>query len=179
MNVQENLYLELPKIFGIHLFLSRLACFGFGAFHVAGLYGPGIWVSNPYGVTGKVQFVNPAWDVEGFDPFVSGGIASIIGVSPTHGIMCGHVTVNEVTRHMFTPLKICVYLSYETNVKDNICLKKSLKTELNVWPNIINICVPYPVTNAIKDRHQNHISSLSTIVLELCFSSLTWIQQNR
>ncbi|KAJ3670531.1 hypothetical protein LUZ61_022599 [Rhynchospora tenuis] len=68
--------LDLPKIFGIHLFLSGVACFGFGAFHVTGLYGPGIWVSDPYGLTGKVQAVNPAWGVDGFDPFVPGGIAS-------------------------------------------------------------------------------------------------------
>ncbi|CAN1354198.1 Photosystem II CP47 reaction center protein [Linum perenne] len=47
-----------------------VACFGFGAFHVTGLYGPGIWVSDPYGLTGKVEAVNPAWGVEGFDPFV-------------------------------------------------------------------------------------------------------------
>ncbi|KAK1403481.1 hypothetical protein POM88_003086 [Heracleum sosnowskyi] len=67
---------DLVKIFGIHLFLAGLACFGFGAFHVTGLYGPGIWVSDPYGLTGKVQSVNPAWGVEGFDPFVPGGIAS-------------------------------------------------------------------------------------------------------
>ncbi|CAH1436851.1 unnamed protein product [Lactuca virosa] len=33
-----------------------------------GLYGPGIWVSDPYGLTGKVQAVNPSWGVEGFDP---------------------------------------------------------------------------------------------------------------
>ncbi|CAB4274697.1 unnamed protein product [Prunus armeniaca] len=45
--------LDLPKIFGIHLFLSGVACFGFGAFHVTGLYGPGIWVSDPYGLTGR------------------------------------------------------------------------------------------------------------------------------
>ncbi|MCD7461608.1 hypothetical protein HAX54_046579 [Datura stramonium] len=32
-----------------------VAYFGFGAFHVTGLYGPGIWVSDPYGLTGKVQ----------------------------------------------------------------------------------------------------------------------------
>ena len=65
--------LDLPKIFGIHLFLSGVACFGFGAFHVTGLYGPGIWVSDPYGLTGKVQPVNPAWGVEGFDrSFCSG-----------------------------------------------------------------------------------------------------------
>ncbi|THU42491.1 hypothetical protein C4D60_Mb00t19380 [Musa balbisiana] len=55
---------------------ERLACFGFGAFHVTGLYGPGIWVSDPYGLTGKVQPVSPAWGAEGFDPFVPGGIAS-------------------------------------------------------------------------------------------------------
>ncbi|KAL2225782.1 UNVERIFIED_CONTAM: Photosystem II CP47 reaction center protein [Sesamum indicum] len=68
--------LDLPKIFGIHLFLSGVACFGFGAFHVTGLYGPGIWVSDPYGLTGKYNPVNPSWGVEGFDPFVPGGIAS-------------------------------------------------------------------------------------------------------
>ncbi|KAH0764819.1 hypothetical protein KY285_000690 [Solanum tuberosum] len=43
-----------------------VACFGFGAFHVTGLYGPGIWVSNPYGLMGKVQPVNPTWGVEAF-----------------------------------------------------------------------------------------------------------------
>ncbi|XP_059064776.1 photosystem II CP47 reaction center protein-like [Cryptomeria japonica] len=47
--------LDLPKIFGTHLFLSGAACFGFRAFHVTGLYGPGIWVSDPYGLTGKIQ----------------------------------------------------------------------------------------------------------------------------
>ncbi|KAL5646930.1 hypothetical protein ACJX0J_002005 [Zea mays] len=39
--------LDLPKIFGIHLFLAGVACFGFGAFHVTGLYGPGICVRPP------------------------------------------------------------------------------------------------------------------------------------
>ncbi|GER42767.1 photosystem II CP47 chlorophyll apoprotein [Striga asiatica] len=47
--------LDLPKIFGIHLFLSGMACFGFGAFHVTGLYGSGIWVSDPYGLTGTLS----------------------------------------------------------------------------------------------------------------------------
>ncbi|MBA0612977.1 hypothetical protein Godav_013505, partial [Gossypium davidsonii] len=68
--------LHLPKIFEIHLFLSGVACFGFGAFYVIGLYGPGIWVSDPYGLTGKVQPVNPMWGVKAFDHFVSRGIAS-------------------------------------------------------------------------------------------------------
>ncbi|KAF6165442.1 hypothetical protein GIB67_017924 [Kingdonia uniflora] len=81
--------LDLPKIFGIHLFLSGVACFGFGAFHVAGLYGPGIWVSDPYGLTGKVQSVNPAWGVESFDPFVPGEIASHHITAGTLGILAG------------------------------------------------------------------------------------------
>ncbi|RZC72696.1 hypothetical protein C5167_048177 [Papaver somniferum] len=75
--------LYLPKIFGIHLFLSGVTCFGFGAFHVTGLYGPGIWVSDPYGLTGKVQSVNPAWVVEGFDPLASHHIAAAFVVAGT------------------------------------------------------------------------------------------------
>ncbi|MBA0728974.1 hypothetical protein Golax_025412, partial [Gossypium laxum] len=31
---------------------------------------------DPYGLTSKVQPVNPTWGMEGFDPFVLGGIAS-------------------------------------------------------------------------------------------------------
>ncbi|KAI5016418.1 hypothetical protein ZWY2020_006269 [Hordeum vulgare] len=44
--------------------LDGVACFGFEAFHVMGLYGPRIWVSDPYGLTGKVEATNPAWVVE-------------------------------------------------------------------------------------------------------------------
>nr|YP_010570889.1 photosystem II CP47 chlorophyll apoprotein [Impatiens platysepala]UZG90751.1 photosystem II CP47 chlorophyll apoprotein [Impatiens platysepala]WCD67073.1 PsbB [Impatiens sp. 7ak]WDE21182.1 photosystem II CP47 chlorophyll apoprotein [Impatiens huangyanensis] len=92
--------LDLPKIFGIHLFLSGVTCFGFGAFHVTGLYGPGIWVSDPYGLTGKVQPVSPAWGVEGFDPFVAGGIASHHIAAGTLGILAGlfHLSVRPPQR---------------------------------------------------------------------------------
>ncbi|KAL7602213.1 hypothetical protein Lser_V15G20844 [Lactuca serriola] len=92
--------LDLPKIFGIHLFLAGVACFGFGAFHVTGLYGPGIWVSDPYGLTGKVQAVNPSWGVEGFDPFVPGGIASHHIAARNLGILAGlfHLSVRPPQR---------------------------------------------------------------------------------
>jgi photosystem II CP47 chlorophyll apoprotein len=50
--------------------------FGFGAFHVTGLFGPGIWVSDAYGITGKVQPVAPSWGPDGFNPFNPGGIAA-------------------------------------------------------------------------------------------------------
>ncbi|MBA0570746.1 hypothetical protein Golob_004360, partial [Gossypium lobatum] len=72
-----------------------VACFGFGAFHVTRLYGPGIWLSVPYGLTSKVQPVNPAWGVEGFDPFVLGGITSHHIAAGTLGILAGlfHLSV--------------------------------------------------------------------------------------
>ena len=38
---------------------------------MTGLFGPGIWVSDAYGITGKVQPVAPAWGPEGFDVRVS------------------------------------------------------------------------------------------------------------
>jgi len=70
-NIQrsDEISLDLPKVFGIHLFLSGLLCLGFGAFHVTGFFGPGIWLSDPYGLTGKVQGVAPSWGPEGFNPF--------------------------------------------------------------------------------------------------------------
>jgi photosystem II CP47 chlorophyll apoprotein len=68
--------LDLPKIFGIHLLLSGFLCFGFGAFHVTGLFGPGIWVSDAFGLTGRVQPVAPAWGPDGFNPFNPGGVVS-------------------------------------------------------------------------------------------------------
>ncbi|KAL5646036.1 hypothetical protein ACJX0J_004648 [Zea mays] len=69
-------------------------------FHVTGLYGPGIWVSDPYGLTGKVQAVNPAWGAEGFDPFVPGGIASHHIAAGTLGILAGlfHLSVRPPQR---------------------------------------------------------------------------------
>ncbi|KAI3849584.1 hypothetical protein MKW92_002529 [Papaver armeniacum] len=66
---------------------ERVACFGFGAFHVTGLYGPGIWVSDPYGLTGKVQSVNPR-------------IASHHITAGTLGILAGlfHLSVRPLQR---------------------------------------------------------------------------------
>ncbi|MBA0760120.1 hypothetical protein Gotri_022898, partial [Gossypium trilobum] len=65
--------LDLPKIFEIHLFLSRV---NFDKFHVTKLYGYRKWVSDPYGLTGKVQAINPTWNMEDFDPFVPEGVSS-------------------------------------------------------------------------------------------------------
>lgn len=68
--------LDLPKIFGIHLTLAGLLCFGFGAFHLTGVFGPGMWVSDPLGLTGHIQGVAPEWGAAGFDPQNPGGVVA-------------------------------------------------------------------------------------------------------
>ncbi len=92
--------LDLPKMFGIHLFLSGLLCFGFGAFHLTGLWGPGMWVSDPYGVTGHVQGVAPEWGPAGFNPFNPGGIVAHHIAAGIVGIIAGlfHLTVRPPER---------------------------------------------------------------------------------
>jgi photosystem II CP47 chlorophyll apoprotein len=102
-----NPALDLPKIFGIHLFLSGILCFSFGAFHVTGLFGPGIWVSDPYGLTGSVQPVKPAWGPEGFDPYNPSGIASHHIAAGILGILAGlfHLCVRPPQR-LYNALRI-------------------------------------------------------------------------
>lgn len=92
--------LDLPKMFGIHLFLSGLLCFGFGAFHLTGLFGPGMWVSDPYGLTGHVQPVAPEWGPDGFNPFNPGGIVAHHIAAGIVGIIAGifHLTVRPPER---------------------------------------------------------------------------------
>jgi len=92
--------LDLPKMFGIHLFLSGLLCFGFGAFHLTGLWGPGMWVSDPYGLTGHIQPVAPEWGAAGFNPFNPGGIVAHHIAAGIVGIIAGlfHLTVRPPQR---------------------------------------------------------------------------------
>jgi photosystem II CP47 chlorophyll apoprotein len=92
--------LDLPKMFGIHLFLSGLLCFGFGAFHLTGLWGPGMWVSDPYGLTGHIEPVAPDWGANGFNPFSPGGIVAHHIAAGIIGIVAGifHLVVRPPQR---------------------------------------------------------------------------------
>ncbi len=92
--------LDLPKMFGIHLFLSGLLCFGFGAFHLTGLWGPGMWVSDAYGLTGHVQAVAPEWGPAGFNPFNPGGVVAHHIAAGVVGIIAGlfHLSVRPPER---------------------------------------------------------------------------------
>jgi photosystem II CP47 chlorophyll apoprotein len=102
-----NPALDLPKIFGIHLFLSGILCFGFGAFHVTGLFGPGIWISDPYGLTGNIQPVRPSWGPNGFDPYNAGGIHAHHIAAGILGILAGlfHLCVRPPQR-LYNALRI-------------------------------------------------------------------------
>jgi photosystem II CP47 chlorophyll apoprotein len=99
--------LDLPKMFGIHLFLSGLLCFGFGAFHLTGLFGPGMWVSDPYGITGHIEPVAPAWGPEGFNPFNPGGVVAHHIAAGIVGIIAGlfHLAVRPPER-LFKALRM-------------------------------------------------------------------------
>jgi photosystem II CP47 chlorophyll apoprotein len=92
--------LDLPKIFGIHLLLAGLACFGFGAFHLTGVFGPGMWVSDAYGLGGHLEPVQPAWGPEGFNPFNPGGIVAHHIAAGIVGIIAGifHITTRPPER---------------------------------------------------------------------------------
>jgi photosystem II CP47 chlorophyll apoprotein len=76
--------LDLLRIFGIHLLLASVLCLLFGVGHlwgtrgfgVGGWYGPGLWVSDAFGLEGVVRPVTPSWGADGFNPFNAGGIVS-------------------------------------------------------------------------------------------------------
>ena len=92
--------LDLPKMFGIHLFLSGILCFGFGAFHLTGLWGPGMWVSDGYGLTGHIEAVAPEWGPSGFNPFNPGGVVAHHIAAGVVGIIAGlfHLSVRPPER---------------------------------------------------------------------------------
>ena len=99
--------LDLPRIFGIHLLLAGLLCFCFGAFHLSGLFGPGMWVSDPYGLTGHIQPVAPVWGPEGFNPFNPGGIVAHHIAAGIFGVIGGafHLAVRP-PEQLYTALRM-------------------------------------------------------------------------
>jgi photosystem II CP47 chlorophyll apoprotein len=71
----------------------------FGAFHVTGLFGPGIWVSDAYGITGKVQPVAPSWGADGFNHSIQ-AVSQLIILQLVFFIFAGvfHLTVRPPQR---------------------------------------------------------------------------------
>jgi photosystem II CP47 chlorophyll apoprotein len=76
------LLIDLPKVFGIHLLLASILCFGFGYFHLSGLYGPGIWSSDSYGLVGSIRSIKPIYSLISIS-------SSRYGVISSHHIISG------------------------------------------------------------------------------------------
>ena len=76
LRTTNNLLQDLNKIFGIHLFLASLLCFGFGYAHLSGFVGPGMWTSDSKGTVGSVRFVKPTLNYLVFSRLIYGHILS-------------------------------------------------------------------------------------------------------
>ena len=68
--------MDLNQVFGIHLCLASLLCYGFGLAHLTGLYGPGMWTSDSFGIVGSIRTVKPIYSVISLSPFCYGVITS-------------------------------------------------------------------------------------------------------
>jgi len=84
-----SLVLDLNKIFGIHLFLASILCFGFGYGHLSGFFGPGMWTSDSKGIVGSIRFVKPVYSVIGLSTFCYGVLSSHHIVAGLQGILIG------------------------------------------------------------------------------------------
>lgn len=119
-----ELGLDLPKIFGIHLLLAGILCFGFGAVHLqtvgmwysldplyveAGKYGDYIQrlaanipkdASGNFKSTGIVVPTGFAWGADGFNPYNPAGIAAHHVAAGIVGILGGifHIAVRPPER---------------------------------------------------------------------------------
>jgi photosystem II CP47 chlorophyll apoprotein len=56
-----TLILDFVKIFGIHLLISSLLCYGYGYYHTSGLLGPGVRSSDSYGLVGSIRSIKPVF----------------------------------------------------------------------------------------------------------------------
>jgi len=81
--------LDLNKIFGIHLFLASLTCFGFGYAHLGGVFGPGMWASDETAVAGAVRAITPNYSILGLSPFSFGTIVAHHTVAGLIGLGVG------------------------------------------------------------------------------------------
>ena len=94
LNKQSNLQLNLHRMFGIHVTLGGLLCFGFGLCHLTGLYGPGMWTSDSFGLLGCPRYIRPVYKILNLGPFSYGVISSHHMIAGFLGLLIGpwHIT---------------------------------------------------------------------------------------
>ena len=89
------LVIDLNRIFGIHLILASLLCFGFGVAHLSGTYGPGMWTTDGYGLLGRVRCVRPVYSLIALIP-------SSYGVVTSNHILAGYTGIAISLWHIAT-----------------------------------------------------------------------------
>ena len=82
LDPEGKLVLNLLKVFGIHLTLAGLLCFTYGSFHLTGIFGPGIWTSDSFGLIGGPRDVKPEFTLLNLGPFA-------YGIIPAHHLGAG------------------------------------------------------------------------------------------
>lgn len=87
---QEVRTLDFLLLFGIHLSLASALCFGFGAFHLTGAWGPGFWMNDKFGLDPHIVYIQPDWGGEGFNPYNMSGIPSHHIAAGTLGLLGGY-----------------------------------------------------------------------------------------
>jgi len=81
-----TLVLDFLKLFGVHLALSAVLCFGFGWLHLTGTLGPGMWASDQYATVGGIRDVQSAYSIFYVQCAKYGSMASHHTVASTFGL---------------------------------------------------------------------------------------------
>ena len=84
--------LQLLRIFGIHLALASLLCFGFGLAHLTGKFGPGAWTSDSFGISGSVRYLKASASLR--------ALAISYGSITCHHILAGSLTLMVALWHI-------------------------------------------------------------------------------
>jgi photosystem II CP47 chlorophyll apoprotein len=96
------LVLDLIRVFGIHLMLASSVCLAFGALHVAGIAGPGIWTQDSFGIAGSVRAVKPVYSLSKLT-------SQCFGVIPSHHIGAGSLGLIISAWHISTRPGVAIY----------------------------------------------------------------------
>ena len=68
--------IDLFRVFSIHLTLSSLLCASYGLYHISGLFGPGIFSSDAYGILGTQRAIKPIYSIGALTTYSYGSISS-------------------------------------------------------------------------------------------------------
>lgn len=102
--------IDLNKVFGIHLTLAALGCFGFGFIHLSG---PGMWASDESAIAGTIRSIAPNYSILALNPFSFGTIVS-------HHIIAGLFGIGVGAWHISTRPGPFIYKTVRMNSIESV-----------------------------------------------------------